>query len=60
VTNPRERFDAALKKIAAHKPLKDGEDGTPKAKASDGRSLRDVGTVQAWAARVAPSGPNVG
>jgi hypothetical protein len=27
-----ERFDAALRKIAAHKPHKDGEAGSPKAK----------------------------
>jgi hypothetical protein len=29
-----ERFDAALKKVAAHKPPKDSETGFPKAKQS--------------------------
>jgi hypothetical protein len=35
-----ERFDAALRKIAAHKPQKDSEDGAPKAKARPSKEGR--------------------
>jgi hypothetical protein len=35
-----ERFDAALKKVAAHKPPKDGEDGVPDAKATRSKETR--------------------
>jgi hypothetical protein len=35
-----ERFDAALGKIARHKPHKDSEDGAPKAKAKPSRESR--------------------
>jgi hypothetical protein len=35
-----ERFDAALKKIAAHKPPKDSETGAPEAKAKPTKETR--------------------
>jgi hypothetical protein len=35
-----ERFDEALRKIAAHKPHKDGEDGAPKGKAKPSKEAR--------------------
>jgi hypothetical protein len=35
-----ERFDAALKKIAAHKPHKDSETGAPKSDAKKSKETR--------------------
>jgi hypothetical protein len=35
-----ERFDAALRKIAAHKPHKDGESGSPQGKAKPTKETR--------------------
>lgn len=35
-----ERFDAALRKIAAHKPHKDGEAGAPEGKAKPTKETR--------------------
>jgi hypothetical protein len=35
-----ERFDAALKKVAAHRPPKDREDGSPKGDAKPSKETR--------------------
>jgi hypothetical protein len=35
-----ERFDAALKKVAAHKPAKDSETGAPKSEAKPSKGTR--------------------
>jgi hypothetical protein len=35
-----ERFDAALKKVAAHKPPKDSETGAPKSEAKPSKETR--------------------
>jgi hypothetical protein len=35
-----ERFDAALRKVAAHKPQKDSETGTPKSAAKQSKETR--------------------
>jgi hypothetical protein len=35
-----ERFDAALKKVAAHKPPKDSETGAPKREAKQSKEAR--------------------
>jgi hypothetical protein len=35
-----ERFDAALKKVAAHKPPKDREDGAPRSEAKPSQETR--------------------